>query len=327
MKLFYGATMYPGTGRSRQRISYRPKIMKCGCLFFVVCHQMLRLKLTKVEFTMKRILLLTAIFLTACGPSTEEKRQVEIEQQRIEKEASEKLAQEKADRVAAVTCSIMSETRNMDGAVRVEKMNEAREKIGGEAFLRGDDAIKEAFQFGLCSELVLNENYDEALQPLKDAKRERERIAREKELEELRIAREKELEELRIAREKRAEETRRAVEERKRIEREDLAEAREKYEEKLAQRMQPLKENHIPTFVPEPKYPSLAINRKMDGYGLVRFNINESGNVARIILLEEWPEGLGFGESALRAAKDLKYEERGSPIQGVRHKFIFKQEK
>jgi hypothetical protein len=275
-----------------------------------------RLKLTKVEFTMKRILLLTAIFLTACGPSTEEKRQVEIEQQRIEKEASEKLAQEKADRVAAVTCSIMSETRNMDGAVRVEKMNEAREKIGGEAFLRGDDAIKEAFQFGLCSELVLNENYDEALQPLKDAKRERERIAREKELEELRIARDK-----------RAEETRRAVEERKRIEREDLAEAREKYEEKLAQRMQPLKENHTPTFVPEPKYPSLAINLKMDGYGLVRFNINESGNVARIILLEEWPKGLGFGESALRAAKDLKYEERGSPIQGVRHKFIFKQEK
>ena len=162
--------------------------------------------------TNKILIILSLVLLASCGPSAEEKRQVEIEQQRIEKEASEKLAQEKADRVAAVTCSIMSETRNMDGAVRVEKMNEAREKIGGEAFLRGDDAIKEAFQFGLCSELVLNENYDEALQPLKDAKRERERIAREKELEELRIAREKELEELRIAREKRAEERRIAAE-------------------------------------------------------------------------------------------------------------------
>ena len=266
---------------------------------------------------MIRILFVLSLFaLASCGPSAEEKRQVEMEKQRIEQEASKNLAQEKAMRIAAVTCSIMGETRNMDAAVRVREMNDAREKIGGEPFLRGDDAIQEAFEYGLCQELVLNENYDEALQPLKDAKRERERIAREKELEELRIAREK-----------RAEETRRAVEERKRIEREDLAEAREKYEEKLAQRMQPLKENHIPTFVPEPKYPSLAINRKMDGYGLVRFNINESGNVARIILLEEWPEGLGFGESALRAAKDLKYEERGSPIQGVRHKFIFKREK
>jgi hypothetical protein len=69
-----------------------------------------------------------------------------MEQQRIEQEASEKLAQEKAIRIAAVTCSIMSETRNMDAAIRVEKMNDAREKIGGEPFLRGDDAIKEAFE-------------------------------------------------------------------------------------------------------------------------------------------------------------------------------------
>ena len=56
--------------------------------------------------------------LTSCGPSQEEKQ-----------------------RIAAVTCSIMGETRNMDAAVRVEKMNEAREKIGAEPFLSGDDAI------------------------------------------------------------------------------------------------------------------------------------------------------------------------------------------
>ena len=107
--------------------------------------------------TNKILIILSLVLLASCGPSAEEKRQVEIEQQRIEKEASEKLAQEKADRVAAVTCSIMSETRNMDGAVRVEKMNEAREKIGEQPFLRGDDAIKEAFEYGLCQELVLND--------------------------------------------------------------------------------------------------------------------------------------------------------------------------
>tara|TARA_B110001450_G_scaffold159250_1_gene148541 strand:- start:200 stop:1117 length:918 start_codon:yes stop_codon:yes gene_type:complete len=104
----------------------------------------------------KILIIFSLILLAACGPSQEEK-----------------------EKVAAVTCSIMGETRNMDAAVRVEKMNEVREKIGGEAFLRGDDAIKEAFEYDLCQELVLNEFYDETLQPLKDAKRERERIAAE----------------------------------------------------------------------------------------------------------------------------------------------------
>ena len=163
----------------------------------------------------KIIIILSFIVLASCGPSAEEKRQVEMEQQRIEmeqqrieQEASEKLAQEKAIRIAAVTCSIMSETRNMDAAIRVEKMNDAREKIGGEPFLRGDDAIQEAFEYGLCQELVLDESYDETLQPLKDAKRERERIAAEKLAEQNRIAAEKQAEQNRIAAEKRLEEQR-----------------------------------------------------------------------------------------------------------------------
>jgi mono/diheme cytochrome c family protein len=101
---------------------------------------------------MKRLLLLTAIFITACGPSQEEKTNI-----------------------SAVTCSIMAETRNMDGAVRVREINNAREKIGGEPFLGGDDAIQEAFAWGLCQELVLNENYDEIFQTLKAAESERER--------------------------------------------------------------------------------------------------------------------------------------------------------
>ena len=110
-------------------------------------------------------IILSFALLTACGLSQEEKK-----------------------KVAAVTCSIMGETRNMDAAIRVREMNDAREKIGGEPFLRGDDAIQEAFEWGLCQELVLNESYDETLQSLKDAKREKERIAAEKLAEEKRIA-------------------------------------------------------------------------------------------------------------------------------------------
>jgi hypothetical protein len=125
----------------------------------------------------KILIILSLVLLASCGPSAEEKRQVEMEQQRIEQAASEKLAQEKAIRIAAVTCSIMSETGDMDAAIRVREMNDAREKIGGEPFLEGDSAIQEAFEYGLCQELVLNEIYDETLQSLKDAKRERERIA------------------------------------------------------------------------------------------------------------------------------------------------------
>jgi FKBP-type peptidyl-prolyl cis-trans isomerase len=123
---------------------------------------------------MKRLILLTVIFLSACGPSQEELQQAEIEQLRIE--------QEKANRIAAVTCSIISETRNMDGAVRVEKVNDARVEIGGEPFLMGDDEIKESLKFGICEELVLNESYYEKLQAIKDEKREiREIIAAKKE--------------------------------------------------------------------------------------------------------------------------------------------------
>jgi hypothetical protein len=138
--------------------------------------------LDNVVVTMIRILFVLSLFvLASCGPSTEEKINI-----------------------AAVTCSIMGETRNMDAAVRVREMNNAREKIGGEPFLRGDDTIKESFEWGLCQELVLNQNYDETLQSLKDAKRERERIAAE----EQRIAAEKRAEEQRIAAEKRAEKQR-----------------------------------------------------------------------------------------------------------------------
>ena len=160
----------------------------------------------KVELAVNKILIiLSLVLIVSCGQSQEEKLQVEMEQQRIEmerqrleKEASEKLAKEKALRIAAVTCSIMSETRKMDAAVRVREMNDAREKIGGEPFLGGDDAIIDAFEYGLCKELVLNENYEQALQLAVNKRAERQRIAAEKKAEEQKIAAEKQ----RIAAEK-----------------------------------------------------------------------------------------------------------------------------
>ena len=63
---------------------------------------------------------------------------------------------EKTD-VALVTCSIMGESRGMDGAVRVKEINNAREKLGEDVFVEGDKSIGEAFEHGLCQELVLND--------------------------------------------------------------------------------------------------------------------------------------------------------------------------
>ena len=135
---------------------------------------------------MKRLLLLTAIFLTACGPSQEEKEEIAI-----------------------ITCNIMGESRNMDGAVRIKEINAAREKMGEDSFLGSDDAIKQSFKYGLCRELVLNDHdYIDKLTAALEielARLKAEEEEREKREESARIAREKREEPARIAREKREE--------------------------------------------------------------------------------------------------------------------------
>lgn len=83
---------------------------------------------------MKRhVLPLIALALVSCGPS--EKERMEI---------------------ATITCNIISESRNMDGAMRIKEVNTAREKLGEDPFLGKDDVIKDAVKFGLCELLVLN---------------------------------------------------------------------------------------------------------------------------------------------------------------------------
>ena len=61
---------------------------------------------------MFRLLLLMTVFLTACGPSPQEKEDI-----------------------AVVTCNILSEIANTDGATRIKEINAAREKLGEDAFL------------------------------------------------------------------------------------------------------------------------------------------------------------------------------------------------
>jgi hypothetical protein len=82
----------------------------------------------------KILIILSLVLLASCGLSESEKTDI-----------------------ALVTCSIMGESRGMDGAVRVKEINNAREKLGEDVFVEGDKAIEEAFEYGLCQELVLND--------------------------------------------------------------------------------------------------------------------------------------------------------------------------
>ena len=80
----------------------------------------------------KTILISLAFILISCGPSQKERQDI-----------------------AQLTCNIMGESRNMDGALRIKEINAAREKLGMPSFLGSDEEIKESFDYGLCTDLVL----------------------------------------------------------------------------------------------------------------------------------------------------------------------------
>ena len=123
---------------------------------------------------MKKIISLsTLFFLVACGPSDEQKQNIAI-----------------------ITCNILSESTIMDGAERIKEINSARDKINAESYLYGDDKIKEAIEYNICINLVLDDpEYESILLELKEKEREAER----KQIEAERLKKEQE----RIAREER----------------------------------------------------------------------------------------------------------------------------
>jgi len=73
------------------------------------------------------------------------------------------------ERTAKVTCAILAETRAMDSALRVERVNDAREELRLEPYLEGDDYIVEAIQYGVCELLVLDRDWARELSSRKAA--------------------------------------------------------------------------------------------------------------------------------------------------------------
>jgi protein TonB len=90
--------------------------------------------------------------------------------------------------------------------------------------------------------------------------------------------------------------------------------------------------DYIPVYVPQPRYPNRAQTRGKEGYAVVVVIITTTGGVRDPVMLEEWPEGWGFGRAALKAALKLKYNPRvidgvGQEVPNVMYKFTFQMAK
>ena len=84
----------------------------------------------------------------------------------------------------------------------------------------------------------------------------------------------------------------------------------------------------IPVYIPQPQYPRRAQTRGKGGYAVIEVIITTTGGVRDPKMIEEFPEGWGFGRAALKAADKLKYNPRvvdgvGQEVPGVLYKFSF----
>jgi TonB family protein len=91
-------------------------------------------------------------------------------------------------------------------------------------------------------------------------------------------------------------------------------------------------EDYWPIYVPQPQYPRQAQTRGKEGYAVVEVIVTVTGEVRDVVVVDEFPEGWGFGRSALKAANRLKYKPRvidgqAQEVSGVLHKFNFQMAK
>ena len=71
-----------------------------------------------------------------------------------------------------------------------------------------------------------------------------------------------------------------------------------------------------------PQYPRAAQEKEIEGRVVVEITINERGTVEQVSVLEEEPQGLGFGLAAAEAARQWEFEP--ALIAGVPVKYTFR---
>jgi hypothetical protein len=62
-------------------------------------------------------------------------------------------------------------------------------------------------------------------------------------------------------------------------------------------------------------YPSDALSREIEGYAVLTIDIEEDGSVQDARLLEEWPQGAGFGAAGQSAIMVARYPSRTAPCE------------
>ncbi len=84
---------------------------------------------------------------------------------------------------------------------------------------------------------------------------------------------------------------------------------------------------YMPFFKPEPDYPTIALQRGIEGYVIVQFDVTEEGAVENPVVLEAKPPSI-FDRSAIRAALKFKYKPKilnGKPVRvtGVKNRITY----
>ena len=75
----------------------------------------------------------------------------------------------------------------------------------------------------------------------------------------------------------------------------------------------------IPLVQVEPKYPSQALSRKIEGYVVVRLQVTKEGSVSEVQVIDANPKGV-FEREAIRAAWRYKFKPKlvdGKPVEQV----------
>ena len=88
---------------------------------------------------------------------------------------------------------------------------------------------------------------------------------------------------------------------------------------------------YLPIVKVQPRYPSRALSRGIEGYVIVEFTVTANGSVRDPVVVESDPANI-FDSAAIQAAEKFKYKPRvidGEPVEvpGVRNKITFALEK
>lgn len=215
------------------------------------------------------------------------------------------ISNDEKNRVAAVTCSIIKETKAYQSSDRMKFVNEAREEIKASPFLGGDDEIQRSIQFDTCELLIkdsddyikiTNSNEKKYLAQVEKARldkiAEEKRVAEKLKAEAERLAAEKKAETERLAAEKKAEEERRKAA--------LLAEYQEKkhsIDQQAIQACKELKLAESAIFVAETlgKYISKSEQKEMKAKPLIKAGVDE-----------DWTENLTAAISIRNSVDEIK---------------------